>query len=232
MAFISNKKNTSQAQTEFCKAVADLFQNARETQNSNDTRREKFEKDNIDRSVQYNRTVPCRFGDKCKKIDHRTGVDTCSYANTLDKLRGKPCRQDGTCEQHKKGSCKWYHEKQGQTMAEYATFNGWFQTEPIVQDMQIDMKKGVPSENYAAECNRRVSKLYEEQFADEIEREMEEVCDEIDKEVHEYEFEQEVCRIYQDPDEVELDEKIAIYEMHQLTCQLHQYMYDVYGLVY
>jgi len=238
MAFISNKKNTSPAQTEFCKAVADLFQNARETQNSHDTRREKFEQDKNERSVQFNRTVPCRFGDKCKKIDHRTGVDTCSYANTLDKLRGKPCRQDGVCDQYKKGSCKWYHEKQGQTMAEYAAFNGWFQTVPIVQDIQdihteTDlMKQGVPTEIYAAECNRRVSKLYEEQFADEIEREMEEVCDEIDKEVHEYEFEQEVCRIYQDPDEVELDEKIAISEMHQLTCELHQYMYNVYGLVY
>lgn len=237
MAFISNKKNTSPAQNEFCKAVADLFHNARETQKSHDTRREKFEQDKIDRSIQYNRTVPCRFGDKCKKIDHRTGVDTCSYANTLDKLRGKPCRQDGMCDQYNKGACKWYHEKQGQTMAEYAAFNGWFQSTPV-QDIQTDdvnmdlVKKGVPTANYADECNRRVIKLYEEQFADEISREMEEVCDEIDKEAHEYEFEQEVCRIYQDPDEVELDEKIAISEMHQLTCELHQYMYNVYGLVY
>lgn len=259
MAFISNKKNTSPAQSAFCKAVADLFQNAHETQKSHDTRRENFEQTKIERSVQYNRTVPCRFGEKCKKIDHRTGVDTCSYANTLDKLRGKPCRQDGMCDQYKKNNCKWYHAKQGQTMAEYAAFNGWFQSTSTVQDdvqddiqmeteesmiaeqqvwqqgvlAEIDlMKQGIPPANYAAECNRRVIKLYEEQFADEIAREMEEVCDEIEKEAHEYEFEQEVCRLYQDPDEVELDEKIAISEMHQLTCQLHQYMYNVYGLVY
>jgi hypothetical protein len=250
MAFISNKKNTSQAsqsQSEFCKAVADLFQHSRDAH-------EKFK---IDRSVQYNRTVPCRFGEKCKKIDPNTGFDTCTYANTLDKLRGKPCRQDGACDQYTKGSCKWYHEKQGQTMAEYAAFNGWFQKAPASanqDNMQLEtdesmlaeqqvwqqgvlaemsrVKQGVPPANYAAECNRRVSKLYEEQFADEIEREMEEVCDEIDKEAHEYEFEQEVSRIYQDPDEVELDEKIAILEMHQLTCDIHQYMYNSYGLVY
>ena len=243
MAFISSKKNTfkaSQSQNEFCKAVADLFQHTRDSQNR------------TDRSIQYNRTVPCRFGENCKKIDPNTGVDTCTYANTLDKLRGKPCRQDGMCEQHQKNNCKWYHEKQGQTMAEYAAFNGWFQKATTDQDenniqMETDeqqvwqqgvlsemtrMKQGVPPANYAAECNRRVAKLYEEQFADEIEREMEEVCDEIDKEAHEYEFEQEVCRIYQDPDEVESDEKIAILEMHKLTCDMHQYMYNVYGLVY
>jgi hypothetical protein len=235
MAFISKKNTTqaSQSQNEFCKAVADLFQHSRDS-------REK-----IDRSVQYNRTVPCRFGEKCKKIDPNTGVDTCSYANSLDKLRGKACRQDGSCDQHKKGLCKWYHEKQGQTMSEYAAINGWFQHSTSVdangQDQNVwqqgvlaevdRMKQGIPSSNYADECNRRVSKLYEEQFADEIDREMEEVCNEIDKEAHEYEFEQEVCRLYQDPDEVELDEKIAMSEMHQLTCDMRQYMYNVYGLV-
>lgn len=258
MAFISNKKNTSPEQSEFCKAVADLFQHARETQKSNDARRELFEKRKQDLSVIHNRTIPCRFGDKCKKIDPVTGVDTCSYANSLDKLRGKPCRQDGACEHYKNGSCKWFHAKQGQTIAEYAAYNGWFQLAPVApteqEDMQLEtdesmtaehqvwhqgvlaemdrMKQGIPPANYAAECNRRVIKLYEEQFADEIDREMEEVCDEIEKEAHEYEFEQEVCRLYQDPDEVELNEKIAMTEMHQLTCELHQYMYNYYGLVY
>lgn len=257
MAFISKKNKTPQ-QSEFCKAVADLFEHARENARGN-LRHEKVRAS----SDQLYRTIPCSFGEKCNKINIQTGEDLCSYANSLDKLRGKPCRQDGSCEQHKKNMCKWYHEKQGQTIAEYAAFNGWFQNTPTPtpapgpteqENMQLEtddsmlaeqqirrqgvlsemgrMKKGFPADNYAAECNRRVVQLYEEQFEAEIEQEMEEVCDEIEKEAQAYEFEQEVCRIYQDPDEVEFDEKIAAAEMYQLTGEMIQYMYNSYGLVY
>jgi hypothetical protein len=254
MAFISNKNKTPE-QTVFCKAVAELFQHARDNSRHHDK--------NQSTTDRLYRTVPCSFGHKCKKINHQTGEDLCSYANSLDKLRGKSCHKDGSCDQHTKNMCKWYHEKQGQTIAEYAAFNGWFQSEksetavptPVAQeDMQLEteesmradqqirqqgilaemerMKKGFPAANYAAECNRRVVQLYEDQFQAEIEQEMEEVCDEIEQEAHAYEFEQEVCRIYQDPDEVELDEKIAAVEMYQLTGDMIQYMYKSYGLVF
>jgi len=102
------------------------------------------------------------------------------------------------------------------------------------QHMMIEMKRmnmGLPPSDFGAECNRRSIKMMEEQCLDEIDKEIDEVCDEIEMEENANEFIDEVSRLYEDPDEIELNDHLARYEMISLIQQMKMYAYTTYGVL-
>jgi hypothetical protein len=102
------------------------------------------------------------------------------------------------------------------------------------QIMMVEMKRmnmGLPPSDFGAECNRRSIKMMEDQCLDEIDKEIEEVCDEIEMEENADEFIDEVSRLYEDPDEIELNEHLARYEMISLIQQMKMYAYTTYGVL-
>lgn len=122
------------------------------------------------------RTRPCAYGPNCNR------GDSCTYANDSEKLVPVPCKFNARCFNRK--SCHRFHT--GQTMDEYITVNNFTWPEKNVTEEE-ETSSSSTSEKSDDSFVIQIEESNESE-EDNLECEIDEVCDEIDITTHQEEF--------------------------------------------
>lgn len=191
MAFIRNSRSFTSEQAAAVESVAKAFFSNEKKTYSKPT--EVFN---------TYRTLPCAYGPNCNR------GDLCTYANDFDNLVPVPCRFDTKCLTRK--SCRRFHT--GQTMDEYITVNNftWPAKKVTVEESASSSTVDSSTDDVAVQAafysrifddvssdhsfviqiDEKVDKksIAVESDEDIMEREINEVCAEIEDEAHKHEM--------------------------------------------
>lgn len=210
MAFIRNSHKFTSEQSAAIESIAKAFSNETHRNRSCEYGSDcKFSELCVNNSTY--RTRPCAYGPNCKF------GELCKYANDSSKLIPIKCKYDLKCYND---SCQRFHT--GQTMEEYISVNQF--TWPEKEEKSVESFK----DSFVIQIDepKNAVSLEDSIGIDIINREMDEVCDEIDIITHKKEFLEEVERLGVDEFD-QFIEKVEIFNIYKKTLKLvaEEYQY-------